>query len=213
MSSNTPPKDGFFVRYCDMWSDFADYFRRYGGIREVVRSPYVLISVLITAACWGSWRGSDWQEMPLAVLPALLGFTLAAYALLLAFGDERFRAFLASVATSDVDKNAADNNALLLISAVFVHFIVIQVAALLLAVVAHTHPLLAFGGISATQIPCLHALRNAYAFVGFVFFVLSIAMALVTGLNIYRATTWYVRFKEIEKVQEANKRHPPGGSG
>lgn len=178
--------------------DLADYFRRFGGLTAVLLSPYTLMAALITAACWGDWRSSAWPDTPLATLPALLGFSLAAYALLLAFGDENFRAFLAEENVSEPGTDVPADNVLLGISAIFLHFIVVQVVALLMAVVAKAHPLATYGGIAATQSHCLHLLRNIYAAVGFFAFVLSLATALAAALDIFHSTRWYVLFKSTK---------------
>jgi hypothetical protein len=189
-----------------MFSDLADYFRRFGGLPAVMFSPYTLVAALITAVCWGDWRSSGWADAPLAMLPALLGFSLAAYALLLAFGDENFRAFLAEEHASQSRTDVPEDNVLLGISAIFLHFIVIQVVALLMAVVAHAHPLTTFGGIDATQNHYLHTLRNIFAAIGFFTFVLSLATALAAALDIFHSTRWYVLFKGAQ-----SKHQPPRG--
>jgi hypothetical protein len=75
--------------------DLFDYFQRYGSWAAVARSPYTHLAVVVTACSYPLWMHGTWSDVPLQVLPNLLGFALAAYALLLAFGDERFRSFLA----------------------------------------------------------------------------------------------------------------------
>jgi len=191
-------KTGPWADYLDMFADLSDYFRRYGGIKAFALSPYTLAALLITVVCWGSWRVGSWPDTPLTILPALLGFTLAAYALLLAFGDEKFRAFLAEQQSDFVGTNVPGDNALLGISAIFLHFVVVQVVALVLAVIANSHPLATFGGLQATEHSLLHVLRNLYAFVGFFSFVLSLALALAAGLAIFHSARWYVLFKGVE---------------
>ena len=185
-------------QYAGMLEDLRDYFRRYGGVKALLTSPYTLVATFVTVVCWGSWRSANWPDLALSVLPALLGFTLAAYALLLAFGDERFRAFLAEQQAEATGTAVPEDNALLGISAIFLHFIVVQVVAILLAIVAISHPLSAFGGRAAAHNGVLHALRNVYAFLGFYSFVLSLALALAAGLDIFHATRWYVLFKAVD---------------
>jgi hypothetical protein len=166
----------------------------------VATSPYSHFALVVTLICAGAWLSTSWSDLPLAVLPSLLGFSLAAYALLLAFGDDQFRSFLA-LPSSDPQK-ANDPALLLKVSAIFLHFLVIQIAALTLAIIGHAHPSVTFGlafgawiGADVFQSFWFHVARNAFAFVGFFTFILSIATALAAALNIYHATKWYVEFK------------------
>lgn len=102
--------------------------RNYGGWPKIWRSIYARLAVVITLACWGTWTKADWWSLVLGVTPNLLGFTLSAFALLLAFGDERFRQFLA--------KAGGDGPGLLNeLAATFLIFVVVQITALIGAVV------------------------------------------------------------------------------
>ncbi len=198
-TTTTDEKPDRFLQFKALWGDLSDYYRRYGGLWAVVVSPYTLGAGFITAACWGSWRASSWPEGPIAVLPALLGFSLAAYALLLAFGDERFRAFLAEEQFDDGGMKVPNDNVLLGMSAIFLHFIIVQALALLLAIVANAHPLTAYGGVVATTNVWFHWGRNAFACFGYFLFLLSLATAVAAALNIYHATRLYVLFKAAER--------------
>jgi hypothetical protein len=186
-------------------SDLCDYYKRYGGWFAIIFSPYTVMAIVITVLCWGAWRLSSWPEAPLSVLPALLGFSLAAYALLLAFGDERFRAFLAEETFDKDSLSVPNDNVLLGMSAIFLHFIFIQVLALLLAVVANGHPGTAFGGSALTTQKLWHLSRDVYAFVGYFAFVLSLMTALAAALNIYHATRMYVLFKAFDRSDKENR--------
>lgn len=195
-----------FSDYTGLASDLVNYFRRYGGFRAILRSPYTLISVIITALCFGTWRTTEWSDLPLSIIPALLGFSLAAYALLLAFGDEQFRAFLAERDASEAGANVATDNVLLGTSAIFLHFIIVQALALIFAVVAHSHPARTFLTATFQHTIAAHAARYILAFIGFYLFILSLAMSVAAGINIFHATVWYVLFKDDQRKKA---RQPP----
>jgi hypothetical protein len=64
------------------------------------------------------------------VLPNLLGFTLGGYAILLAFGDSRFRDKI-----SEQDEGDDEPTLFMELNGTFVHFIILQAIAILLAVI------------------------------------------------------------------------------
>src|SRR5947207_15899152 len=68
-------------------------------------------------------------------------FTLAGYAMLIAFGDERFKALL----TAPSAEHPA--SAFMAINATFMHFLVVQIVALLVAIVAKSRPFSSFDEI------------------------------------------------------------------
>jgi hypothetical protein len=181
--------------YKTIGHNISDFFARSGGWGALVRSPYVHISLALTLVCYGAWRNGKWSDLPIAVLPALLGFTLAAYALLLAFGDEQFRAFLANCRDDGVEPNAPAENALLSVSAIFLQFVVIQAVALLFAIIGHSHPI-------GTLFPQMHSTviqiaRNIFSCMGYFLFMLSISLSIAAGINIYHTTRWYVDFSRV----------------
>lgn len=180
--------------YRSVAKDIGDYIRCYGGISRMVLAPYAHAALLGTLACYGIWTSNRWFDLPLAVLPALLGFTLAAYALLLGFGDDRFRSFLAERDPEEPAGTRGDpyaHNLLLRISAIFLHFVVVQIVALTLAIFASSHPLASLH----VHVKWAYVARTGVAFAGFFMFALSISSSLLAALNIFHATRWYVQFK------------------
>ncbi len=172
--------------------DVISYVRAF-GLMGMFTSPYAHLALLGTLVCRGIWSASDWYATPLAVLPALLGFTLAAYALLLGFGDEKFRSFLADRDPGESADHAdpVEKNLLVRVSAIFLHFVIVEVVGLAMAVAGFSHPL----GAWHIELPHESIIRSIFAFVGVFFFVFSITSALATGFNIFHATKWYVNFK------------------
>ena len=89
----------------------------YGGWREICVSPYLHVAVVLAILTPGIWTRQGWWDIPLGVLPNVIGFTLGGYAILIAFGDERFKALL----TTPSDQHLV--SAFLAINATFVHFL------------------------------------------------------------------------------------------
>lgn len=110
----------------------------------------------------------------LRVLPSVLGFALGGYAILLAVGDERFRSILSG---PDAEGNTSP---FLTVNASFVHFIVLQVIGILLALLA------------AAWAPAQPGLC-AYAFwwVGYLAFLYALLAALAATMQILRLAFWY----------------------
>ena len=104
------------------------YWRDYGGWRDFLASPLLHLSVLITAGSYRVWLNGTWVDIPLALLPNLLGFSLGSYALIFSLANEKFTAALSVAST--------DNRPTLLrmINATFLHFMLMQTAALIFAI-------------------------------------------------------------------------------
>src|SRR5579872_7213062 len=195
------PKTTLKSEYPDLFGDLSSYFAVYGGWRKIVYSPYTHAALIITILCWSKWHGENWAATPLAVLPPLLGFTLAAYALFLGFGDESFRKFLANIGRPEPGGAVDTHESILMgVSAIFVHFVVVQVFALICVIVGETNPFASLGWSNGIAI----ALERAHipagtphdvgAFIGLWAFNLSIFMAFAAAIDIYHATGWYVRY-------------------
>jgi hypothetical protein len=105
----------------------------------------------------------------------LLGYSSGGYAILLALGDENFRRILAG---SNRDGTPGPFN---IISTVFLHFLVMQVIALIYA-------LLAEASFSGNWGFIFTALAGA---VGYFFFLYSVCLSLAAMFGIYRLARWY----------------------
>ncbi len=106
------------------------WFRQYGGCRALLKSRYLWMALGLSAALYSQWTKAGWWDTVLAVIPNLLGFTIGAFALTLAFGDESFRKLMA-----DDDRNGKPS-VMQEMAATFYHFICVQVAALIGAILS-----------------------------------------------------------------------------
>ena len=68
-------------------SAFAKYWALYGGWRAVFDSGYSYTAIMLTVVSAGLWTQANWWDISIAVLPSMMGFSIAAFALIIAVGD------------------------------------------------------------------------------------------------------------------------------
>lgn len=164
---------------------FARYWEAYGGSSTLVRSPYLHLAALLLALTWGTWSAPFWWDQVLAVVPNVLGFTLGGFAMFLGFGDEKFRAMLA-----EPDEGApAKPSIYVSLCAAFVHFIVVQVIALLLALLAKSwwFPF-PWPDWAAEWLSWLNLAGGA---IGYGMFLYAATSVLAATMSVFRVATWY----------------------
>ena len=116
--------------YLDIRDVFIRYWGIYGGFSAMRKSPYLHVSVLITCVLYNTWSSAEWWATILSVIPCLVGFTLGGYAIIVTLGNDDFKDFIYMV------DDGEDASFILSVGATFVNFILLQVASLLLALIA-----------------------------------------------------------------------------
>lgn len=170
--------------YSGVWNVLRRYWGAYGGTRALFLSFYFHASIVLTILLSHFWRTEPWWETALSVLPNVLGFTLAGFTIWLGFGDESFRQRM-----SAPPRGNGQTSAFMGVSAAFVHFVIVQIGALLAAVWAKAMNF---------PLPQGHSLRPiiewaapvGHAF-GFLLFVYALMAALAAALGVFRAASWY----------------------
>ncbi len=168
--------------YAGVGEIFCRYWRVYGGWRDVLLSPYFHSALLLTALLWPYWSVHPWWQVALSVIPNLLGFTLAGFTIWLGFGSERFRALVAQPGED------GSPSIYVQVSATFVHFVVMQIAALLAAALALASSVIPapdgnLGALIGRLVPMGHG-------AGFLLFVYAITTALAAAMGVFRVATW-----------------------
>lgn len=179
--------------YLGVWKVLRRYWRAYGGLPALFVSVYLHVAIILTLGMMPYWLAKPWWDTALSVLPNVLGFTLAGFTIWLGFGDDRFRKRL-----SAPSKGNGQTSAFMGVSAAFVHFVVIQICALLGAVWAQAmefslpygHWLVPF---KVWLAPLGHAL-------GFLLFVYALTAALAATLGVFRAASWYDEHRRQDDV-------------
>lgn len=174
-----------------------------GGWGKNIRSIDFWLAVLVWLLCTRYWVVGPWWDQVISVMPNLLGFTLGGFAIFLGFGSDAFRGVI-----SDDDEKKSPY---ISVSAAFLIFVSMQLAALLYALVARAVHF---------DIPiCMKQweawiLRGELVFsgIGYFLFIYSITLAFRSAMRIFRLSRWYHAFivgesqdaKGAKKAQDAD---------
>ena len=119
--------------YKSLKDNIADYIDSFGCFCNVIISPYFHISTILgivtvlKADAYGSWA-----NVAISILPCLLGFSIGGYAILMSFGDDKFRKFIATFRPK-----GEKNPLMMIVNGTFLHFILIQMVASLIAIIVY----------------------------------------------------------------------------
>lgn len=119
----------FFRQWSNLGRTLKDYWTIYGGLPALAGSPYLHLSILLTLFC--IFLGEDKisaADIAVSVLPNLLGFTVGALAIVLAFSSADAFVILA--------EEGYPQSFFMNLTANLVHFILVQVVALICGLVA-----------------------------------------------------------------------------
>lgn len=196
--------------YKGVFNIFSRYFQAYGSLRAILLSPYFHVAIVITLVLTPYWIQYPWWELPIGVLPNIVGFALGGYAILVGFGDENFLKYISQKSP----ERGEDHSPFVGVSAAFVHFIVVQLLAILFAVFAKASQM------DISQVPLLEDLLKIFHLdqinligkitpifycLGFFLFIYALMTAVAATFSIFRVTTWF------EFMSNTNK--PDGESG
>ena len=164
-----------------------------GGLREKYKSPDVYVALLITCICFPAWIRAGWWDMPLGIVPSLLGFTLSGFAIFLGFGSDTFKSFI-----SNEDHNRSEY---LSVSSSFLIFVIFQVVALLYAIIAKS---LYFPPPNFLKFieKISDYINPVFWFLGFFLMIYSIVLGYRAALRIFRVSRWYNDFLVFEEEQK-----------
>jgi hypothetical protein len=122
-------KNKIVVPYYDICGLFRDYWKTYGGWIALFTSPYLHFAALAAAnIIYFSPAYALW-DTTLSIVPSMLGFSLAGYAIIMAIGAGQFQEFVARA-------GGREHSVMGRISAAYIHFMTVQVLALSAAVLA-----------------------------------------------------------------------------
>ncbi|MBS1186692.1 MAG: hypothetical protein H6R04_710 [Burkholderiaceae bacterium] len=184
----------WFDQYSGAFENIKRYWGAYGGRSAVLRSPYFHAAVLLLLVTWNSWSQPKWWEQVISVMPNLLGFTLGGFAIFIGFGDEKFRAILAE---PDEDKNKP--TIYVSLCAAFVHFILIQLAALIYAIIVGSlHFYVPWPTFVEKLIPYLNLLSGSVGFCLFLYALTSLAAVTMHVFRIAHLYSVHQRFRQSD---------------
>lgn len=180
---------------------FSRYWRAYGGVAGLFRSPYLHLALLASILTFHTWMNELWWQDVISVLPNLIGFTLGGLAIFIGFGDEKFRTLLA-----DPDEKSQAPSIYVGLCATFVHFILIQALALLFAVVAKA---LKFHW--AVLDPWWSIVEKGnwfFGWAGYFLFLYALTSIIAVTMHVFRISTMYEQYRRMEmrRRQEVHRR-------
>lgn len=144
-------------QWVSVWHTVADYWRLYGGWKGLVCSPYLAIAAFISLIFYPAWAFTkiEWVQSAMDILPGLLGFSIGAFAVILVFSNDRMVEVIA--------EEGSQESMLMRTSAMFVHFILTQVVALLAALACKIYAPLAGIGFFLLIYALLLAIATCFA--------------------------------------------------
>jgi len=156
------------------------YWDNYGGFQAVFTSPYFLISFILTLLSTIFADSDKWYEHTLNILPDILGFSIGSFAILIALGDNEFRKKLSIVIDED------ESTPFMKINSSFVHFIFIQIVAIVIALISQL----------------LNLTNFIFFFIGIFFLIYAIMSTLAATLVILKFSLWYQSFLNTEQNKD-----------
>jgi membrane protein implicated in regulation of membrane protease activity len=198
-------------QYSSLYRSWRDYYRAYGGIRGTVGSPYFLAAVFLTGATYGRWLHEGWWEDIKITMPSLVGFTLGAYALLISVGNEKFRALIMGPGEAKGAGATPKQSPFVEASAAFAHFLFIQSASLIWAIVMqclYTLPAIIPLGSAG---PVLRAIVWC---VGYLLFLYALLLTVSAILTVFRLSLMFDQFQRVLKeADDKRQRERRSGQG
>lgn len=167
-------------------TQLAEYFRIYGGARAVLRSPFMWAATVGTALCAPLWLKQDWWADVISIIPGLLGVSLAAFTLFLSAGSENFRNIIAGRSEDDADCDLP--SPYLKTASIFLHFLTIQLVALLFSLLAKSaYKLSAPPWFTSIN----EFIRPVFWGLGYFLFLYALMVVLAASLGVFEVVRWY----------------------
>ncbi len=183
--------------YQGFWKSFQRYWGAYGGIRALTLSPYLHASIVLTALMYPAWLVPGWWDTVISVVPGIIGFSLGGYAIWLALGDSEFRSTISG------EGEDGTPSPYMAVNSAFVHFILVQILALVVALVFQAQ-------LNSAQYMTQTA--KALSSVGYGLFIYSVLCAVAATFAVLRVASWFdIHQTNKRKKENADKAKPPNG--
>lgn len=167
-----------------------DIFRLYGGMAAILSSNYFYASLFISILLWRDATSGQWAANIKDYLPPVLGFTFAALAIVMAIGDDDFRRKMAQVET--IQDGESD---LAVISASLCWFILVQICAVLLALIFEAQPIPTFCHLEGVPASCYSAItvsNDVWGFFGCFLLIYSFLLIIAATSQMFTVFRLYL---------------------
>jgi len=173
-------------------------FNAFGGWKGLLSSRYLFISAVITLLVFPFWIQEDSWELPIQIMPSIIGFTLAGFAILLAFGDTEFLKKLSY-------REDENHSPFYKFSSTFLIFIIVQTITLLLSIFTKSWFERSMQ-IKVMSIPtnyyrlaeCYFIIKLLFHALTFFIFNYSLMLVIAAGVEIFRIVSWLEDYHTIE---------------
>ncbi len=180
------------------------YWRGYGGLKALITSPYLWLSLGISGFLFPHWSSPNWWDDVLSIMPNLLGFSLGGYAMWIAIGDDNFRKLISG---EDED---GEPSPYMEVNAAFVHFIILQILSMILALTAKSYYF--------TLSPKHWLIENFGDYlviasligygISYFIFIYALLSAVAATLALLRVSSWYDMHQTHQKSIGSNSKEP-----
>jgi len=145
----------------------------YGGFRALLASPYIYLAALFSLGADKLIADPNWTNLVFSILPALAGFSIAAFAILVGSIDPNVRAALKEPEPSMQNRRPY----LVLISAIS-HSVIVQVATIFLTLLYVAKPF-PYVGASPVEPAKLNAIVSHFCIFGLAYSIFLVAAAVL----------------------------------
>jgi len=180
-----------FKPYIDLGKSFSRYWQAYGGLSALVTSPYVHLSILITALSRVWMSDLAWVDDCIAVVPSILGFSLGAFAIFLAFSDGGFL----KIMTGRLGEATEQNSLYIQISGMFAHFMLAQTVALTFALIGRNFD---------TTGPSCNCLVLIFSGIGYAAFIYSLLTVVASAFTLLHFASVFQEYQRLDKPSDGN---------
>lgn len=177
------------------------YWHAYGGFSALISSWYFWISVIMSLALYPHWSEKGWWDDVLSIMPNLLGFSLGGFAMWIAIGDDNFRKLISGKGED------GSSSPYMEVNAAFVHFIILQMLALIFALFAKAYSFQLSEDNYLVEKGLFDYLRYLFvlgAYLSYFTFIYALVSAVAATLAILRVSSWYDDYQTTVKNQEDN---------
>jgi hypothetical protein len=174
---------------------FPKYFVIYGGFNAMATSAYFWGAAVLTALCYKYFANPDWWGLVLNVVPGLVGFSIAGVAIFVSLGSDKLRASVAGK-----EPGSEELSPFIDFMAMFTHFIVVQLLALVVAVTSkalYESPI----DQSSPLVLLVEPVRHPFWFVGGFLFMYATLLCVALALEIFRLAEMIDEFQTRENAK------------
>lgn len=164
-------------------------FAAYGGWQSLRASSYLKLAIVLTVLSYGYIPEMGWTKLAQSIFPNLIGFSIAAIAIITVIGDDGFRGKMAKIST--IRDGESD---MISIMASFMWFIWIQMTALIISVVIDARSFNACHAFSNTYCKEVNFYSNMiFSTIGLLTFFYGIILVLSSAFLTFDAFRLYIR--------------------